>query len=511
MGNPLLLSFSLCFLVLFNVCLATDQNIQGYRSRRYGESQRYGEGQRRYRECRLDRLDALEPSNRIEAEGGVIEMWDPNHEEFQCAGVAFQRYLIDPKGLLLPQYTNAPRLMYVERGRGFKGVVLSGCPETYQESQQSAGEFRDRHQKIRRVRTGDLFAVPAGSAHWTYNDGNEKLIVVVLLDVSNHANQLDFHPRAFYLAGNPEEEFPERRSDWKQEQTRHSTRREGSSNKNNIFFAFDDGVLAEVLNINTEMARKLRGEDDFRRNIIKVEGQFEVIKPPRSRGGQRGDEQQWEEEQEEEQERADERSRGRRGHRWADENGLDETICSMRLKENIGDASRADIYTPEAGRLSTTNSHRFPILRWLKLSAERGVLYRNAMYVPHWNQNAHSVIFVTRGRARVQVVDDRGQTVFDGELQQRQLLVVPQNFAIVKKASDEGFEWVSFKTNDNAMISPLAGRTSAMRAFPVQVIASAYRISNEEALRLKFNREETTLLPPRMSSSARRANPIEAM
>lgn len=195
MGNPLLLSFSLCFLVLFNVCLATDQNIQGYRSRRYGESQRYGEGQRRYRECRLDRLDALEPSNRIEAEGGVIEMWDPNHEEFQCAGVAFQRYLIDPKGLLLPQYTNAPRLMYVERGRGFKGVVLSGCPETYQESQQSAGEFRDRHQKIRRVRTGDLFAVPAGSAHWTYNDGNEKLIIVVLLDVSNHANQLDFHPR----------------------------------------------------------------------------------------------------------------------------------------------------------------------------------------------------------------------------------------------------------------------------------------------------------------------------
>ena len=122
------------------------------------------------------------------------------------------------------------------------------------------------------------------------------------------------------------------------------------------------------------------------------------------------------------------------------------------------------------------------------------------MYVPHWNQNAHSVIFVTRGRARVQVVNCRGQTVFDGELQQRQVLVVPQNFAVLKKASDEGFEWVSFKTNDNAMINTLAGRISAMRAFPVQVIASAYRVSTEEARRLKFNREETNLIPPSMSS-----------
>ncbi|XP_022995606.1 11S globulin subunit beta-like [Cucurbita maxima] len=498
MGTHRFLSLSLCFLFLFNACLATHQDANSHR--------RFSEGQRRYRQCRLDRLDALEPSHRIEAEGGVIEIWDPNHEMFECAGVAIQRYIIDPNGLLLPQYTNAPRLIYIERGRGFKGVVLPGCPETYQESQQSAQEFRDRHQKIRHVRAGDLFAVPAGSAHWSYNDGNEKLIAIVLLDVGNNANQLDFHPRTFYLAGNPEEEFKESRSDREREQRREQSPRKGSPNKNNIFYAYDDRVLAEIFNINVETARKLRGEDDLRRNIIKVEGELEVIKPPRSHGGRRGEEREWEEEQEEEREREREH---RQRRRWAD-NGLEETICSLRLKENIGDASRADIYTPEAGRLSSTNSHRFPILRWLQLSAERGVLYRNAMYVPHWNMNAHSVIFVTRGRARVQVVDDRGQTVYDGELQQRQLLVVPQNFGIVKRASEEGFEWVSFKTNDQAMVTPLAGRTSALRAFPVQVLASAYRISTEEARRLKFNREETTLLPPSMSS-ARRANPVEAM
>lgn len=42
-------------------------------------------------------------------------------------------------------------------------------------------------------------------------------------------------------------------------------------------------------------------------------------------------------------------------------------------------------------------------------------------------------------------------------------MVVPQNFAVVKRAGGAEFEWISFKTNDNAMISPLSGRTSVMR------------------------------------------------
>ena len=45
---------------------------------------------------------------------------------------------------------------------------------------------------------------------------------------------------------------------------------------------------------------------------------------------------------------------------------------------------------------------------------------QDAIYAPHWNQNAHSVIYVLRGRAQVQVVDDFGQTVLDDELQQEQ-------------------------------------------------------------------------------------------
>nr|XP_023891847.1 13S globulin basic chain-like [Quercus suber] len=134
-------------------------------------------------------------------------------------------------------------------------------------------------------------------------------------------------------------------------------------------------------------------------------------------------------------------------------------------------------------------------------------LMKDAIYAPHWNRNAHSVIYVLRGRAQVQVVDDFGQTVFDYELQQDQILTVPQNFAVVKRASSEGFEWVAFKTNDRAQISPLAGRTSVLRAIPADVLANAFQLRQEDVSELKDNmdRQVTPLVRPSRSSSQRRA------
>ena len=114
---------------------------------------------------------------------------------------------------------------------------------------------------------------------------------------------------------------------------------------------------------------------------------------------------------------------------------------------------------------------------------------------------------MVKGRAQVQVVDDFGQTVFDDELQQDQILTVPQNFAVVKQASSDGFEWVAFKTNDNAQISPLAGQTSVLRAIPADVLANAYQLSREDVSELKSNLEqqEITIVTSSRSSSQRRA------
>ncbi|XP_059626021.1 11S globulin-like [Cornus florida] len=470
-NRPILLALSLCFVLSFHSCIARQQD-----SFRQQEADQY----RQQNECDIRSLNAQEPSDRFQSEAGLTEFWDSDNEQFQCAGVAVFRRIIQPQGLLLPSYSNAPKLSYIIQGRGIQGTLIPGCAETFQSSQQSQEErghgeqsptrSLDQHQKIRHFREGDVFAIPAGVAHWVYNDGERDLVVVTLLDTINNANQLDQDPRNFFLAGNPQGE--EQQGQWQ------ASRRGGHERQSgNIFRGFDLRVLAEAFGVDHETAKKLQSENDQRGSIIRVERGLQVVRPPQD---------QREEEQ---------RERG---------NGLEETICSARLRENINDPSRADIYNPRAGRLTTVNSLNLPILRHLRLSAERGVLHRNGIFAPHWTMNAHSIVYVTRGEARCQIVNNRGQTVFDDNLREGRLVVVPQNFAVVKQAGEGGFEWVAFKTNDNAMINTLAGRTSVLRALPVDVIASAYQISREEARRLKFERDETTLFGG--SRSERRAS-----
>ncbi|KAM0003199.1 putative rmlC-like cupin domain superfamily, rmlC-like jelly roll protein [Helianthus debilis subsp. tardiflorus] len=183
-ATNLLLAFSL----LFATCIARQQ-------------------QQQKNQCQIQNIEALEPIEVIQAEAGVTEIWDANDQQFQCAGVDFIRHRIQPGGLLLPSYVNTPILAFVERGRGIQGIILSGCPETYEYSQeqQLSGQSErrgerlpfdeDRHQKVENLNEGDVVAIPTGTAHWIHNDGNTELVVVVFFDTQNNENQLDEYQR----------------------------------------------------------------------------------------------------------------------------------------------------------------------------------------------------------------------------------------------------------------------------------------------------------------------------
>lgn len=85
--------------------------------------------------------------------------------------------------------------------------MIPGCAETFESPQsqreekgRSEGEreYRtrgDRHQKLRQFRQGDVLALPAGTTLWLYNNGQERLVTVALVDVSNPVNQLDLNFR----------------------------------------------------------------------------------------------------------------------------------------------------------------------------------------------------------------------------------------------------------------------------------------------------------------------------
>ncbi|XVF62849.1 hypothetical protein PTKIN_Ptkin09bG0041600 [Pterospermum kingtungense] len=481
-----LLSLSVCFLVLFHGCFAKT------------ESEQQSQYQNR---CQLQNLNALKPQHRFRSEAGLTEFWDQNEQQFQCARVAFLRHRIQHKGLLLPSFNNAPQLVYVVRGQGIHGAVFPGCPETFQSQsqqghQQQQQSYKDQHQKIRQIKEGDVLAMPAGVPHWIYNNGQSQLVLVSLIDVGNRANQLDQNFRKFFIAGNPQEGLVRGGQSQGQSRNRKEEEKEEQeqqeSGGNNLLSGIDEDILAEVLRIDTRLARKLQNQKDKRGAIVRVDDDFELTSP-RKVERQQGQQEEEEGEQEDEDEQ-EQKGQGQRGG-----NGIEETFCSLSLKHRT-DSSFADVFNPRAGRITSLNSFNFPILQALRLSAERGVLYRNAMYAPHWNMNAHSIVFVTRGSARIQIVSENGDAVFDDQVEEGQVITVPQNYVMVKKAGDKGFEWIAFKTNANARVSQIAGRVSVFRALPVDVMANSFGISREEANRLKQERQEVSLFSPRQGS-----------
>lgn len=149
-------------------------------------------------DCRVERLTAQEPTLRFDSEAGRTEFWDRNNQQFECAGVAAVRNYIEPRGLLLPHYNNAPQLLYVVRGKGLLGAVIPGCAETFESEMKSSRKSVDRHQKVRQFRKGDVLALPAGFTLWFYNNGEERLETVALLDTSSEINQLDQTFRVIY-------------------------------------------------------------------------------------------------------------------------------------------------------------------------------------------------------------------------------------------------------------------------------------------------------------------------
>ncbi|KAK1283870.1 hypothetical protein QJS10_CPB21g00039 [Acorus calamus] len=268
----------------------------------------YQQGSRRAsrdpRQCRIQRLTASRPSRKIQSEGGVTELWDENEEQFQCAGVAAMRNVIQPNSLSLPNYSPSPRLVYIQKGQGVLGISYPGCAETYDSEEEQSGRRRrsgDQHQKVHRIRRGEIVAIPAGAAHWCYNDGNEELVAVSITDVNSQSNQLDQNPRVFRVlipgfcmcspstwpadsqaSGSPRRGKDSRRENKSRgrenddrgdkgegrERARRVRVREesesesSSSNAQNILSAFDANVIAQAFNVPNEIARRLTREDN---------------------------------------------------------------------------------------------------------------------------------------------------------------------------------------------------------------------------------------------------------
>ncbi|KAF7818424.1 glycinin G3 [Senna tora] len=471
--SPALLSLSFC-LVLVGSSLASSWQEQ------FDEQN----------ECQFQELHTLQPDHVIKSEAGLIETWDPNHKQFRCTGAAMSRCTLQHNALRLPSYSNAPQLFFIRRGSGVFGLIFPGCANTFEEPMQQSSK-PDRHQKLHYFKEGDVIAVPTGVAFWIFNFQETPVETISILYTDSKHNQLDRMPRRFYLAGNQEQEFLHYQR--QQQQGGSQQQQQGGSQQqqnegNNMLSGFTEDFLTQAFNVDRKTAQKLQGvRDDREGGIVKIEGGLRILSP-RQQGSEEGEEQ--------------ESSEGRQGQ---GENALEETLCTMSLRKNIGRFTTPDIFNRRAGSIKTVNSLDLPVLKWLGLSAEYGSIRRNALYVPHYNLNAHSIICALSGRARIQVVDCSGNTVFDGQLEEGQVLTVPQNFALAVKSQCENFRYVAFKTNGRAMMAPLAGRTSVIASWPEEVVQHAFQLERQQARQLKNNNNDFSFLVPPSRTQSRRS------
>ncbi|GER52263.1 11S seed storage globulin B [Striga asiatica] len=450
--------------------------------------------------CHIQQLQAREPTHKHEYEVGSTESGMPMAKSLRApefslsATQSSQRAsfclttLMSLSLFISSKFQTLVDLIHfmgLLLGSGIQGTVIPGCTETYKsgsssysasesEREQGQGEGRqgrrvkDRHQKLRRFRQGDILALQPGITNWAYNDGDTPIISVSILDVASEANQLDLEFRKFFLAGNPQATRCQGRHQEEEPYSGQQSKRgeqegEDEQQQSNIFAGFEQEFLAEALNVDPDIIRWLQGKENNMGAIIRTES-LGLVLP------------EW------------------GSHEKEREGGY---ANGLKIRENIDNPSKADVYNPRAGRVTRLNGHKLPILNYLRLSADRGVLYKvGYLYL-------FACKFEIVRKFRIQVVGNNGNMVYDEEIQEGQLLVVPQNFATVKKAGENGFEWIAFRTNHKAMIGQLAGRLSAIQAMPEEVLMNAYSsISREDARSLNNSREEATLLSPSESRSA---------
>ncbi|GAB2282251.1 hypothetical protein Dimus_016801 [Dionaea muscipula] len=484
-SKKLLVAMFMSLLVSFAAC----QEHQTHSERRRSRSAE---------KCRFSSRRS-QPMERIVSEGGVMELWDEMEEQFRCAGVAAMRVILQPRCLTLPNYQSSPRLLYIVQGEGLMGIDFPGCPETYhamsrrreREMEGRSHTVReDMHQKVQRFRQGDLIAIPAGAAHWCYNDRDQDVIAVAVHDLSNQANQLDQSLRMFFLAGGAP----------RSSLSGQTRRLRGQENLQNMLNAFDPELMAEAFGVPIETMQKMQRQDD-RGFIVRAESMRMIV--PEEEEEDEYEMLEGEEEEVYRRRRMTRRDRdpcneNENGSEETTSNGLEETMCAMKVRYNMNTRREADVYSRHGGRLNLVNENKLPVLRLLGMSAERGNLFPNALYAPHWEMNSHSIVYCTRGEARVQVVGSHGQLVMDETVREGDMFIVPQYFASACKVGRDGFEFVSFKTNSMPMRSPMAGYTSVFRSMPLGVLMNSYLMSRSEARDMKQMRGQqlTYLLSP---------------
>ncbi|CAM6089674.1 unnamed protein product [Calypogeia fissa] len=185
-------------------------------------------------------LELSKPEEFFRSEGGKVEIWSPDHRALQEAQVAADRITLEPRGLALFKYSEAPGLAYV-----LEGQAKIGLSYPWEESAH-----------VRTVKRGEVIAIPRGIGHWCYNDGDQRTVLFRVSDTSDASEPSDFEE--FYLHG--------------------GSGKEGGS----VLQGFDEELLSQAWDVDRDIVRQIR-ESQKGTRIVRLNEDIDILRDSRSR------------------------------------------------------------------------------------------------------------------------------------------------------------------------------------------------------------------------------------
>ncbi|MFS7985942.1 putative 11-S seed storage protein, plant [Helianthus anomalus] len=147
--------------------------------------------------------------------------------------------------------------------------------------------------------------------------------------------------------------------------------------------------------------------------------------------------------------------------------------------------------------VNSLTEYKIPVLGKIGLSARFGRLEGNAMLAPSYLADGSIILsYVTKGSGLIRIVGSTGKADLDTRVEEGDLFIVPQFFAIAGIADDCGMDLFSVVTSSEPVFGQIAGEMSIWNALSPKVLQTALNINPELAEDFKSrNAKSITIIP----------------
>lgn len=166
----------------------------------------------------------------------------------------------------------------------------------------------------------------------------------------------------------------------------------------------------------------------------------------------------------------------------------------LKLEDNIKMPNKSNcnhemIKSYVANHIRVINAENFPLLEQVGLSGIYERLEAKSVFGPKSCFNGDTIVYVTKGSGRVQIVGFNSSLALDADAKEGELFVVPKFFVVAIVASEEGMDFFSVSTSSRPVFDDLTGKLSAWSALSSPALQASLNVDAEfvEYFKSKIN------------------------